>query len=462
MPANMSWKEMYRLEYDQMKGEGFDVSSMPQQPADAESPVGFHLALAAESDCEQAWKEAYDRLLQCRKNGIRPDFGYQEPDGLDEILALADEPPKVVSVEGDEYADRVKGAWFARCASVLLGKPLEMGFDRLKIRDYLESVDAYPLCDWVPARSEKLNITLREDCIPSTKGNVAYVQSDDDIHYTICSLLLAEKGGEDFTRWQAAQNLLDNITYNWVWTTDKFLYYQLVNCVSEREFEQKLDGGMILGNPWRESMCPQLKADLWGYITPGEMRRGAKMIHRLGSLSASKNGLYGGLFMQGCVSAALTRNPDVRTIIHGGLANIPRTSRLYEAVQRVMDWHSACSDWTQVCDKIYDHYGHWYFAGAINNICFIVLSLLEGNLDLEKTMCTAVMCGTDTDCNSGNAGSVVGAAVGYSKLDPKWIAPLNDSVHSCVAGYGFGTVTELVDRTIQVYQKLHDRKLHGI
>ena len=92
--------------------------------------------------------------------------------------------------------------------------------------------------------------------IPSTKGNISYVQSDDDIHYTVCSLLLAEQFGEGFTHWQAAQNLLDNITYNWVWTADKFLYRQLVNCDNEREFERKLAAGMVLENPWRESMCP--------------------------------------------------------------------------------------------------------------------------------------------------------------------------------------------------------------
>ena len=280
------------------------------------------------------------------------------------------------------------------------------------------------------------------------------MQSDDDIHYTVCSLLLAEQFGEGFTHWQAAQNLLDNITYNWVWTADKFLYRQLVNCDNEREFERKLAAGMVLENPWRESMCPQLKSDLWGYITPGETRRGARMIHRLGSLSASKNGLYGGMFMQGCVSAALSRDPDVYTILSGGLANIPRTSRLYEAVHRVIDWHASCKDWTLVCDRIYEQYGHWYFAGAINNICFIVLALLEGNLDLEKTICTAVMCGTDTDCNSGNAGSIIGAAVGYNQLDPKWIAPLHDSVHTCVAGYGFGTISDLAERTIRVREKI--------
>ena len=160
--------------------------------------------------------------------------------------------------------------------------------------------------------------------------------------------------------------------------------------------------------------------------------------------------------MQGCVSAALTENPTVDAILRGGLSNIPRTCRLHEAILNVMQWHKTMKNWEDVCDKIYETYGHWYFAGAINNICFIVLSLLEGNLDFEKTICVAVMCGTDTDCNSANAGSVVGAAIGYKALDPKWIAPLNDTVRSCVAGFGFGSITELADRTIAVQRKINE------
>lgn len=451
MPAGHNWKRMYELEYFQMKGEGYDVSSMPNGLSD---DAFFHLDENRAIEGDALWKARYDQLVSLRKNGIRSDFPYQEPDDFDAIMALCDDQPAYTPVTGEDYADRVHGAWAARCVSVMLGKPVEMGFSRQQIKEYLESLNAYPLRDWIPERSEKLNITLREDCVPSCKGHIAYMQSDDDIHYTICSLLLAEKAGEHFTHWDAAQNLLQNITYNWVWTADKHLYYHLVNCDTKEELDEKIAQGLVYKNPWRESMCPQLKADLWGYITPGDPRRGAKMIHRLGSLSASKNGLYGGLFMQGCVSAAMVKQPTVESILAGGLANIPRTSRLHEAVLRVIDWYHASHDWIKVCDKIIEVYGDWYFAGAINNICLIVLSLLEGNLDLEKTMCTAVMCGVDTDCNSGNAGSVVGAALGYKALPQHWIAPLNDDVHSAVADFGFGRISDLAKRTIAVHDKL--------
>jgi ADP-ribosylglycohydrolase len=64
------------------------------------------------------------------------------------------------------------------------------------------------------------------------------------------------------------------------------------------------------------------------------------------------------------------------------------------------------------------------------------------------------MCGTDTDCNAGTVGSIVAAAVGYDNIEDRWTAPLNDTVKTNVAGFGQGSITELVERTINVYTKL--------
>jgi ADP-ribosylglycohydrolase len=85
-------------------------------------------------------------------------------------------------------------------------------------------------------------------------------------------------------------------------------------------------------------------------------------------------------------------------------------------------------------------------------MAFVALSLIHGQLNYSKTITTAVMCGTDTDCTGGTAGSIVGAAVGYQELEPKWILPLSDRVKTVVADFGEGTITDLVQRTIVISQ----------
>jgi hypothetical protein len=334
-----------------------------------------------------------------------------------------------------------------------LGKPLEMGFNRLKIKEYLESVDSYPLNDWVPSRSEKLNITLRTDCVPSTKGNVSYMQADDDVHYTILALLLAEKKGLNFSKLDVGMNWLDNIPYHWFWCASRQAYYHLINMTNNRPLEEQVDEIPYKLNPWRECIDGQLRGDFWGYITPGDPRKGSYYSYKDCSFSLIKNGVYGGMFVTGCLSVALSKEPTIEKIIQGGLSVVPRNSRFSEMVKNVTTWYNEYMEWIPVCDKIYEKYGHLPFAGTLNNMAIVVLSLLHGNLDFTKTITTAVMCGIDTDCTSGTAGSIVGAAIGFNELDQRWIAPLNNTVKSVVADFGEGRITDLVERTIAVYNK---------
>ncbi|MBE3142940.1 MAG: hypothetical protein IMZ61_03335, partial [Planctomycetes bacterium] len=184
MPGYANWKTLYKDEYFQLYEEGYPVGNLPTPDLSAEYlpfPAELRGELEEDGISEEEWETAYWSLWKVREKGIRSDFPYTEPDDFDEIINQADPHPALEPLSQAEYEERIKGAWFGRAVGVALGKPLEMGYDRLMVKKYLESVDAYPLNDWVPARSEKLGITLRADCLPSTRGNVRFMQADDDI-----------------------------------------------------------------------------------------------------------------------------------------------------------------------------------------------------------------------------------------------------------------------------------------
>jgi len=457
MPSYAKWKELYHEEYFQLREEGYLVDGATLMD-EHNRPLPFPADLAGESHDETAdepkWEALYHALWKTREKGLRPDFPFHEPDSYKEIIAEAAPEPSLEPLDCKEYEQRIKGAWFGRLAGVALGKPLEMGWDWLKVKEYLESVNAYPLQDWVPARSDKLNVELRADCVPSTKGNVRYMQPDDDVHYTIMSLLLAEQKGLEFTKLDVGMNLLDNIPYHWLWCSDRHTYCHLVNMDSKRSKEEQIDEFPTRLNPWRECMAAFLKADFWGYITPGEPRKGAPYIYRVATLNLIKNGIYGGMFVQGCISAALSKNPSPEAIIRGGLSVIPKNSRLACAITDVCQWYAANNDFAIVCEKIYAKYGHLHFCSSMNNLAFVTLSVLHSKLDYTTAITTAVMCGTDTDCNAGTVGSIVAAAVGYDRLECRWIDPLNDTVKTVVAHFGQGSITELANRTVSLYKQL--------
>lgn len=401
---------------------------------------------------EADWEEAYHALWAQRERGIRADYPFEEPDDFESIIADAPDPPPLEPLSESEYAERIKGAWYGRVGGVVLGKPLEMRLDRKFIKRYLESLDAYPLDDWVPHESPDLGITLR--CKPSTLGNIQYAEPDDDIHYTILGLMLLEQHGLNFSKLDVANNHLQNIPYHWLWSCTRQSYYHMVNLSDDRPAEEQIAEFPTKINPLREGINTAIRADFWGYIAPADPRRAARIAYREVTLNAVKNGVYSSMFVAGALSAALSRNPSFETILAGGLSVIPRRSRLAHIVHEVIKWYESDRDWVSVCDRVYGKYGHLPFLHSLHNMGFVVLSLLHAQLDYSDTITTAVMCGMDTDCTSGTAASIVGAAIGYDGLPKRWIEPFNDRVHTVVAGFGHGSISGLTQRNVELWEQL--------
>lgn len=455
MPGYANWKDLYALEYLQLFEEGYPVgdSISPDHTA-MYLPPSVREATDLSRLTEADWEDAYKRLWALRERGIRPGYPFEEPNDFESIIADAADVPDLGPLSDEEYAERIKGAWYGRIGGVVLGKPLEMRVDRKFIKTYLESLDAYPLNDWVPHHSPKLDKTLR--CKPSTLDNIEYAEADDDIHYTILGLMLIEERGFDFSKLDVANHHLRNIPYHWLFSCTRQSYYHMVNLRDDRPAGEQIDEFPTKLNPWREGINTAIRADFWGYIAPTDPRRAARIAYREVTLNAVKNGIYSSMFVAGALSAALSAHPTVDTILQGGLSVIPRRSRLARIAREVREWYDEDGDWVSVCDRIYEKYGHLPFLHALHNMAFVVLALIHGGLDYSKTITTAVMCGMDTDCTSGTAASIVGAAVGYEGLDKRWIEPFNDHVKTAVAGFGQGSISGLVKRNVDLWHRVRE------
>ena len=440
MPGYADWRKLFLEEFLQMKDEGYDLTDAPKVSEDQKT-------LANGESSDAAWERAYRDLWALTENPLRPDYPYEEPNDLAGILAAAGERPELTPTDGEEYARRLRGAVYGRVAGVILGKPMESQYTARQIKEYLVGADAYPLDDFVPAVSEGSGMRARTDCLPSTKGNISYAQADDDVHYTLLALNLAERKGLDFSPADVGRNWLDNVPYHWFWCASRQAYYHLVRGDRVEEIPTSL-------NPWRECIDGQIRCDLWGYIAPADLDRAALGAYRDCAFSLTKNGIYGGMFVAGCLAAALAEHPTVDRILDSGLAVIPKKSRLAEAVTRVREWYRETPDFETVCGKVYQAYGYLPCAATVNNIAMVVLSLLCGDLDYGKTVTAAVMGGMDTDCNAGTAGSIVGAAVGIDGIEERWYAPLNDTIQSNVAAFGQVSISSVADRIIALRKKL--------
>ncbi|MBO5373886.1 MAG: ADP-ribosylglycohydrolase family protein [Clostridia bacterium] len=443
MPGYADYKKLYAEEYMTLFEEGYDVEKYIIDDENDENFCPNPKNQDKYPEGDDFWKRPYENLVKIMDTPLRVGYPYVEPNDFDEIMAQAGKAPSLEPLTDEEYKNRIYGAFYGRCAAVILGKPLEMGLSKKFIREYLESVDAYPLNDFVPAKSEKLNFTLREDCIYSAKGHVEFAQSDDDIHYTLLGLSLVENKGLDFTKSDIGNHWCDNFSYHWCWCASRVAYHHVVGGTLP------LDKIPYTINPWRECIDGQIRTDIWGYIFPSQIEKACKYAHKDTSFSLTKNGIYGGMFVAGALAGALSKKPTVDTIIDAGLASIPQKSRLYEAISLVRAWYKETPNWDIVADKILDKYGYLPGEATINNMAMVALGIIAGELDYTKSITIATMCGIDTDCNAGTVGSIVGAAVGIDNIEKRWYEPLNDKIKTALANFGECSISNICERIIR-------------
>jgi len=373
----------------------------------------------------------------------RPDFPYSEPSDLSRIRA--ERPSGLrrmeVALSEEELYDRVYGAWLGRCAGCLLGKPVE-GWSREKIERYLRLAGAYPLDDYFPLVSplpEEYGRLARSRCV---RGRIRRMARDDDTDYTILGLHILEAHGPSFTTADVGEEWLSRLPYRGVYTAERAAYRNLVDGLSP-------PATATHRNPCREWIGAQIRADIWGYVTPGRPELGAELAHRDAVLSHVKNGIYGEMFVSAMLSAAFATD-DLETVIEVGLSEIPARSRLAEAVRDTVDWSGEFGDWRDAWDRVMEKYGHYHPVHTINNAALVLLGLLYGRRDYGRSIAISVMAGLDTDCNGATTGSILGALLGAEALPERWTRPLNDRIESFVTGFGDSRVSDLAKRTLKI------------
>jgi ADP-ribosylglycohydrolase len=437
------------------------VAERIRQEIEARALQGFEL-----NGVRDEWQQHqgdYGALLdlhgRLKSLQLRSDWRYREPSDLDSIRK---ERPKAVPaphfyLEEAEILQKIHGAWLGRIAGCILGKPFEMSLSREQIRAYLQDANAYPLVDYVPAQSRN-DIRLRRDCVASMRGYVRYAQEDDDLNYMCLAVKLLEKQGLRFTTLDVGMNWLESIPFLWTWGPEHVVYLNLAEAIGEHEAEN-IDLESVTGflNPGVEWIGAQIRSDVYGYVCPGDPELAAEFAWRDAYLTHRKSGLYGPMWVSAMNASAFTLL-DMEQIIRAGLSQVPQHSRFSEGIQQVMDWVRQDQDWWKTGERIHEHFDHYGFAGTINNACCVAAALLYGWGDgsdppgviFERAITIAVQLGYDTDCNGATVGSVVGMMLGENHLPHKWVAPMNDTLKTCVVGFGSVSIEAMANRTYQL------------
>ena len=373
----------------------------------------------------------------------REDWPYEEPSDLPGIVATRPGPVPSLPVDHGALPDRMRGAWLGRCAGCMLGKPVE-GQTRAQITDWLRGAGEFPLRDYFPvlAPAPEGYPAADNTCL---RGNIVRSERDDDTDYPVVDMVILKRYGRDFTPAQVGAGWLEFLPYHQTYTAEVAAYRNLVN-----EVAPPLSA--LLFNPYREWIGAQIRADFWGWASPGEPARAAEWAWRDAAISHVKNGIYGEMYFAALLAAALATD-SLETALEAALAAIPSRSRFAEMVANCRQWHTEDGDWEVTRDRIEKSYGAYHPVHTLNNAAVVLAALLYGAEDFSAVAGWAVQGGWDTDCNGATAGSVWGALHGAAALPAAWVEPLHDTLISAVFGYGERRISSLAEETLTLAQK---------
>jgi ADP-ribosylglycohydrolase len=337
---------------------------------------------------------------------------------------------------------RIRQAWQGRISGCQLGKPVELlsmreGYDALK--DYLVSVDAWPPRDYIGYREAK-NIN-RDWC----RESITRSEPDDDINYSFLALLMLEEYGKQLSTADVARTWLRLLPAGVTYTAERAAYRILMTRGNEW-FAESAEPGFDLAecadNPYNDWIGAQIRADVYGWVCPGEPEFAADLAGRDAALSHKGEGIHGAVFVAALGAALADSTPDEALV--RALKQIPANSEATIAVNLGMEL-AGDEDGGARIRKQYEGMSPVH---TLNNLAIVTWALYSHLDDFSAAIGDAVAAGLDTDCNGATVGALW--ALQGDEIPEHWTRPWQNRVGLGLAGYSEVSLDELVERTVTV------------
>ncbi|NLE43185.1 MAG: ADP-ribosylglycohydrolase family protein [Chloroflexi bacterium] len=322
-----------------------------------------------------------------------------------------------------DYTERVYAGVLGKLIGVYLGRPFE-GWSYEQITQRLGEITYYV--------HEKLNVPL--------------IVTDDDISGTFTFLRALPDYGNtlELTPAQIGQTwlnyLIEKRTILW-WgglgnSTEHTAYLRLKHGVQAPQSGSIALNGQVVA----EQIGAQIFIDGWAMVAPGDPELAADLARRAASVSHDGEAIYGAQVWAAMEALAFVE-PDVNRLIDVAVALIPRDSVIARMIADIREWRVGEPDWRRGRELLASHYGYDKYGGNCHmapNHGLMILSLLYGDDDFQRTLMIVNTSGWDTDCNSGNVGCLMGIKNGLEGLEtgPDWRGPVADRLYIPTADGG--------------------------
>ncbi len=304
---------------------------------------------------------------------------------------------KRVTLTRDALYNKIRGAWLGKAYGVTFGGPTEFRYMAKMVEGPLQ-LDA----------AEVPKVLRQDDMYVNMVFLKTLADSGFDAPASAFAKAFAYGGfGLGHANMQARQNILAGVPPE--------------------------KSGHPFHSPHAEDIDFQIESDFIGLVCPGLPQSALDICDRVGHIMNYGDGYYGGVFVSAMYAAAFITN-DIQQVIKAGLSMLPEESGYSQIIRDVLKYYELYpDDWKSTWLEIQKKYGHldicpWGVTGAHGalkgqfnisaslNGAYIVLGILYGDGDFEKSIDISTRAGQDSDCNPANLGGILGAMLGFEKL----------------------------------------------
>jgi hypothetical protein len=324
----------------------------------------------------------------------------------------------------DEYVSRMTAGWIGQMAGVGWGAPTEFQFNG-------KIVPESDMPEWDPKFINQF--------------------WQDDLYVEMTFLKSLEDYGWDVSHKQAGIDFATSAYPLW--------HANSTGRKNLREGIAPPDSGHPQFNSHADDIDYQIEADYSGLIAPGLPNVPITLGETFGRIVNYGDGLYGGQFVGGMYAAAFFES-DPEKIILAGLECIPAESQYAECMRDVIAWWKENpDDWEATWQLIEAKYNEnldyrkascggakkTFNIDAKINGAYIVMGLLYGQRDPDKTIIIATRCGQDSDCNPSSAAGILFTSLNLENVPDKFTSALNRETVFSHTEYSFARLIEVCE-----------------
>src|SRR5258708_5676011 len=335
----------------------------------------------------------------------------------------------------NDYLERTYAGVLGKIIGVYLGRPIE-GWSYQRIMDELGEITGY-----VHAKPDQPLIVPDHHI----SGTLTVLRALADYDYS-----------PDLTPPQIGQTWLNYIieqrTILW-WgglgnSTEHTAFLRLKNGIpAPRSGSIALNGKVVA-----EQIGSQIFIDGWAMVCPGDPERAVEFARRAASVSHDGEAIYGAQVVAAIEAQAFIER-DLNKLIDTAVGFFFPHSVIYRMISDIREWHATYPDWHQTRAQIEAYYGYDKFGGnchMVPNHGLIIMSLLHGGGDFDRSLMMVNTAGWDTDCNSGNVGCILGIRNGLETFNEgDWRGPVADRLYLSTADGG-SAISDAVQETYKV------------